>query len=302
MYSKPITDILKRFNVAHHIYADDTQLYVSYDPKAPGDFEAAQLNLANCIAEVKRWMLKNKLKLNDTKTELFIITSPRQINLALRVNLKIGESVIDPSPSIRNLGITFDHHLNMDLQVNSLCRTVNYHLRNISRIRRFIDQDTCAHAVRSLVLSRLDYGNSLLGGISRYNVERLQRLQNRAARLIFCVGRRTSSSPLLRELHWLPVQQRIEFKILLHVYNGVNSLGPTYLSDILSHYNCKRTGLRSSQDKTRLSVPVNRRVIGDSSFSFLGPKLWNALPIFIRIAPNVQSFKKMLKTHLFPKK
>ena len=145
------------------------------------------------------------------------------------------------------IGVTFDPFFKMDQQASSICRIVNFHLRNISRIRRFIDHDTCAHAVRSLVLSCLDYGNSLLGSIFQHNVQRLQKLQNRAARLVFCADKRTSAAPLLRDLHWLPVQQRINFKILLHVYNCVNELGPTYLSDILTSYACGRGGLRSSK-------------------------------------------------------
>jgi hypothetical protein len=300
LYSKPVTAIFRHFNIAYHVYADDTQLYVSYDPKVPGDFDVVQRRLMDCIAEVKVWMLSNKLRLNDTKTEFFIINSPRQLNLVAGVKLKIGGSEIDPSLSIKNLGIIFDPHMNMDLHVNLLCRTVNFHLKNISRIRRFIDQNTCAHAVRSLVLSRLDYGNSLLGGISCSSLKRLQKLQNRAARLVYCVDRRTSAAPLLRDLHWLPVQQRINFKILLHVYNCVNSLGPSYLSDVVSLYQCARAGLRSSKDKTRLAVHVNKRAIGSTAFSHMGPRLWNDLPIFIRTASSVQSFKKLLKTHLFP--
>ena len=219
----------------------------------------------------------------------------------LRGGLKIGESVIEPSSSIRNLGIVFDSCLKMDLHVSSICRTVNYHLRNIARIRRFIDRKTCAHAVRSLVLSRLDYGNSLLAGMSRANVQRFQILQNRAARLIYCVNRRTSASPLLRELHWLPVQQRIDFKTLLHVYNCVQKTAPLYLQEILHTHKPGRIGLRSSRETTRLDVPITKRVIANNAFSVIGPKLWNALPIQVRQAPNVQAFKKQLKTHLFPK-
>jgi hypothetical protein len=300
-YSKPVTEIFKRFNVDYHIYADDTQLYVSYDPKVSGDRDAAQARLTNCIAEVKVWMRQNKLCLNDTKTEFFIISSPWQINSIQRSDLKIGESAIAPSTSIKNLGVHFDSSLKMDLQVSSICRTVNYHLRNISRIRRFIDQNTCAHAVRSLVLSRLDYGNSLLGGISQSNVQRLQKLQNRAARLIYCVDRRTSTSPLLRDLHWLPIQQRIHFKILLHVYNSISKTAPAYLQDLLKIYHPGRAGLRSAHDTMRLVVPATKKGFGDSAFSVMGPKLWNNLPIVIRQSPSVQLFKKSLKTHLFPK-
>ena len=274
---------------------------MSYDPKVPGDREAALARLQNCIAALKAWMLENKLCLNDSKTEYFIVVSERKASSIERSDLKIGDSVIAPSLSVRNLGIVLDPSLKMDLQVASICRTVNFHLRNISRIRKFIDQNTCAHAVRSLVLQRLDYGNSLLGGISQFNVQRLQRLQNRAARLVYCVDRRTSAPPLLRDLHWLPVQERIHFKILLHVYNCVNKVAPSYLQDLLCFYQPGREGLRSSTDSTRLFIPLTRRVIGESAFSVIGPTLWNALPSHIRQAPSVKLFKKVLKTRLFPK-
>ena len=300
-YSKPVTEIIKRFGVAYHIYADDTQLYNSYDPKVPGDKDAALTKLTNCISEVKTWMLENKLRLNDTKTEFFIFSAKYHINSTKRVCMKIGDSVIKPSSSIKNLGIFFDPFLKMDSHVSSLCRTVNFHLRNIARIRRFIDRNTCAHAVRSLVLSRLDYGNSLLGGISVANTQRLQRLQNRAARLIYCVNKRTSAPPLLRELHWLPVQQRIHFKILLHVYNCVQNNAPSYLQDLIHIFKSGRNDLRSSNDILRLDVPIPKRIVGESAFSFIGPKLWNGLPKKIRQAKNVKLFKKQLKTHLFPK-
>ena len=137
----------------------------------------------------------------------------------------------------------FDNNLTMKDHVSLLCRTVNFHLRNLNRIRSYIDRSTCAHAVRSLILSRLDYGNSLLGGLSATDTQRLQKLQNRAARLIYQVSRRTSATPLIRELHWLPVQQRIEFKVLVHVYNCVNGSSPIYLQDLLSFYNSGRKGL-----------------------------------------------------------
>ena len=189
----------------------------------------------------------------------------------------------------------------MEQYVPALCRSNNFHLRNLWRIRRFIDSATCAHAVRSLILSRLDYGNSLLGGLSRANIQRLQRLQNRAARLIFQADRRTSAAPLMRELHWLPVQERIYFKILLHVYNCLQGSSPVYLQDLVHLYTPGHAGLRSSRGTTRLAIPSSKKMYGDRCFSILGPKLWNSIPMYIREAPNVRLFKKLLKTHLFPK-
>ena len=199
--------------------------------------------------------------------------------------------MISPSDTVKNLGIVFDDSLSMKSHVSSLCRSINFHLRKLSRIRPFIDRSTCAHAVRSLILSRLDYGNSLLGGLSATDTQRLQKLQNRAACFIYQVWR-TSATPLIRELYWLPVQQRIEFKILVHVYNCVNGSSPIYLQDLLSFYNSGHQGLRSSKDLTRLAIPVTKRSLSDRSFAVLGPRLWNNLPITLVI--------KLLKTYLFP--
>ena len=111
-----------------------------------------------------------------------------------------------------------DGSLNMSHHVSSLCKTVNFHIRNLWRIRRFITQDACHHAVRGLVLSRLDYANSLMFGARDIDLKRLQRLQNKAARLhvVFACGRDQPSAGLLEELHWLPVKHRISFKMLTY--------------------------------------------------------------------------------------
>ena len=206
--------------------------------------------------------------------------------------LEIVGSVIVSSDTIKKLGIIFDDSLSMKSHVSSLCRSINFHLRNLSMIRPFIDRSTCAHAVRSLILSRIDYGNSLLGGLSVTDIQCLQRLQNRAARPVYQISKRTSAKPLIRELHWLPVQQRIEFQVLVHVHNCVNGSSPIYLQDLLSLYNSGRQGPRSSKDLTRLAIPVTKRSFGDRSFAVLGPRLWNTLPIAWRAASNVQCFKK----------
>ena len=110
--------------------------------------------------------------------------------------------------------------------ISSVCRTVTYHLRNITRICRFIDQSTSNHAVRSLILSRLDYCNGLLSSIPNTQLVGLQCLQNWAARLVFQVRRDTPPDPLLCNLHWLPVKQCIIFKLLLLVYIHHSTIMP----------------------------------------------------------------------------
>ena len=159
------------------------------------------------------------LKLNNDKYKFFVATSSYFKRTMPDVALRISDDVINPSKDIRNLGIMFDDVMSMSIQVTNLARSIIYHLRNITRIRRFMVSDTCSYVVRLLVLSRLDYGNSLLLGANTSHLNRLQRLQNWATKLIF----HDHATPYLNRLHWLPVKERIQSKILVYVFKCLHS-------------------------------------------------------------------------------
>ena len=161
-----------------------------------------------------------------------------------------------------------------------------------------MDYDTAKLAVQALVFSRIDYCNALLLGATEYDLTRLQRLPNRAARLIFLVGRDTPSAPLLRRLHWLPIRKRIEFKILTIVYKCVYAQALEYLQNLIN-FNKPSYATRSSYDTTLLSIPRTRTCTGDKAFQVAGPRLWNSLPVSMRQAKTINAFKSCLKTHLF---
>jgi hypothetical protein len=172
-------------------------------------------------------MSVNKLKLNPTKTEFFIAGTHQGLKkLPHDVVLKLGDDTIKPSTTVRNLGMKFDAHMSMTPHINSLISSVNYHLRNIRRISKFLDQATKNHVVRCFILSRLDYGNSLLYGAKAKDLDRLQSLQNKAAKLIFYAKRLDSPAPLMNKLHWLPIRQRIIFKICMYVYKCLHGNAP----------------------------------------------------------------------------
>ena len=170
---------------------------------------------------------------------------------------------------------------------------------NISRIRKMLTEDACSHAIRSLVLSRLDYCNSLLMDVNVSDIERLQRVQNRAARVIMHAQKYDHATPLLNKLHWLPVKKRIMFKVALMVYKCVHNLAPDYLSSLLHTPQETRYNLRSRVDNTLLHVPRVSSKKGEQSFDFSGPTVWNSLPNNVRSCTSVESFKRNLKTYLF---
>ena len=188
------------------------------------------------------------------------------------------------------------------MNVSSITRSLNFNLRNIGRIRRYIDENTCNHAVRSLILSRLDYSNSLLYGITFKDTKKLQTIQNRAARLIFRANRKEQTSPLLQQLHWLPVTERIRFKLLTLGFKACIGDAPVYLSNLLhDHVHSNNTSfLRSHADKNLLTRNRIYTSYGDKAFANSVPILWNKLPLTLRSACSINTFKSMLKTHLFP--
>ena len=189
IYTLPIGDIVRHHSINYHLYADDIQLYVSFNPKTPGALDSALIKLQICISDIRRWMVVNKLKLNDSKTEFFVAASGHNLRSLPNVQLDVGGTLISPSKTIRNLGVVFDSCMSMSHHISHICSMATFYLRNIAKIRRFIDQSACHNAVRSLVLSRIDYCNGLLSTIPSTKLIRVQRLQNWAARLIFQVSR-----------------------------------------------------------------------------------------------------------------
>ena len=200
---------------------------------------------------------------------------------------------------IKNLGVYFDKNFTMSTQVNHMIRSMYLELRNIAKVRDLIDAQTAARLVVSFVLPRLDYCNSLLAGISAENVQKLQVVQNNAARLILKKRKFDSATPMLRSLHWLPVERRLQYKIALICQKCMYGTAPSYLQGMVKAYTPARQ-LRSSFDTCILVVPRMRlKTVGEKSFSFLAPKVWNSLPQTIRTLNCESTFKSKLKTYLF---
>ena len=218
------------------------------------------------------------------------------------VSLRVGDVSICPTENIRNLGVIFDSHMLFSAHIKNLCCNLTYHLRNISRIRRFLDRDTCHLVIRALILSKIDYGNGLLLGAKKTDVQRLQRIQNWAAKMICQVRKHDHATPCLKELHWLAVENRITFKVLLFVYKCLNQMAPNYISSSIKVHHPARASLRSATDTTRLTVHNTSKLLQSAecrSLFYTAPRMWNNLPIKIRYSATVAIFRKALKTHLF---
>ena len=159
--------IIHKHGLKYHIYADDVQIYTIFDPNCPGDAVCALFHLSCCVKDLQTWMLNNRLKLNQAKTEFFVASSSHHYSSLQHLTLNLDGHEIPSSPSIHNLGVIFDFSTTMAEHITNLSRSINWQLRNLNCIRKFLDTDTCHNIVRTLILSKFDYCNSLLYGIDK---------------------------------------------------------------------------------------------------------------------------------------
>ncbi|KAK5920741.1 hypothetical protein CgunFtcFv8_024517 [Champsocephalus gunnari] len=276
---------------SYHCYADDTQLILFF----PCSQTQVVARISACRADISQWMSAHQLKLNLDKTELLFLPGKDCPTLDLTIN--IGTSIVSPTQTARNLGVILDNKRSFTASIAATTRCCRYTLYNIRRIRPQLSQKATQVLVQALVISRLDYCNSLLAGLPACAIRPLQVIQNAAARLVFNLPKCS-----LRSLHWLPVIARIHFKTMVLAYHAANGSGPSYIQDMFKLYTPARA-LRSASAK-QLAAPSLRGgpkfpSAKTCGFAILAPKWWNELSIEIRIADSLHIFRRRLKTHLF---
>ena len=266
LYVGPLYDITRKHGLRAHFYADDSQLYISFEKStelAPplAKFEA-------CVQDIKQWMKSNYLKLNDDKTEV-LLGNRSAFNTLPRITVSIGDSQIDSEPFVKNLGVVFDSELSMNRFISEKCRSAMYYLRCISRIRKYLDIDSTKSLIQALVASRIDYVNSILICVNKTSLHRVQVIPNSAARLIYRTSFREHITPIRKQLHWLPIESRIEYKILIMCFNCIKGTAHWYLRDLIELKHHSRN-LRNSSNRY-LIVPRTKSRLSEKCFQVKEP-------------------------------
>ena len=297
LYTQPLGAIIRAFEVLYHMYADDAQ---TYDSAVLAKIPSLVERMEKCIHDVNTWMIVNKLKMNNPKTEAMPCSTIQKLS-NLNVNhMHVGGERVEFSKVVTNLGVKIDEDLSMNSQINSIVKRSYYELRKLGQIRDYLDTNSTKVLASSCILSRLDYCNSILAGAPDEMLNKLQMVQNNAARLVLKKSKREHITPLLKELHWLPIKSRIDFKLALLCFKSTKCGGPAYLENLLIPHTSSRP-IRRNYLNTFDIPSINLKTYGGRAFTFTGPSVWNSLPDDLRSAGTLNTFKRNLKTYLFKK-
>ena len=297
IYTLPLGKILMNHSINYHFYANDNQDYLSFKVK---DLDENITKITSCLKDVCTWLLINMLMNNAEKTEFSVHGTPQQLAKLGDISLNIDRVVIRPSSEVCNLGAIFDSGLTMKPHCKAISKVAYHQLHNINTVRPSLTYEAASMAIHAFVSSRLDNCNALLYGLPKVTITPLQRIQNSAARSLTGARRRDHITPVLRDLHWLPISCRIQYKLLMLVHKALHGTGPEYLWELLVMSIPGRDGLRSANHQMTLLEPRTYNATGgERSFQKAAPHLWNALPESLRMTDSLTSFKRSLKTYLY---
>ena len=295
-YTSPISRLVASSGLAQQQYADDTQVYVTL---SQADFSLGINSLQSGLSSLCHWFACNGLAINPDKSDAIIFSTAQRaekLRLLGLTHINVAGNVVPISKHIKILGVTFDSTLSFSEHIQVLSRSCYFHIRALRHVRPFLTEELSNTLACSLVTSRLDYANALLYNTSEANLTKLQSIQNSLARVVMKSPFRSSSLPQIRHLHWLPIRQRIDYKVASLVHSIRETSSPPYLTDMVKNYVPSRS-LRSGE-VNKLDTPRSKLAMTDRAFFIAAPKVWNNLPPSLRTIPSSSIFRSKLKTYL----
>jgi hypothetical protein len=279
LYTAPLLHVIAQHGVDVHQYADDIQLYLSVPPP---DAAVAFDRLGACLVDVEAWLKASRLRLKPSKTQVMWLGSAQLLAKVQLIEIPVLSSQVRVVETARNLGVVIDSQLSMSAQVSAVCRGCYYQLRQLRPLTKCMTKDAIKTLTHAFISSRLDYCNALYYGITDGLISRLQSVQNAAARLVTGLGRRDHVTPVLQQLHWLPIRRRVLFKLMTCVHRSLAGAAPAYLADECNLISDVGSCSLRSTDCQTCVVRRSRNHFGDRCFAVAGPSIWNRLPLHLK--------------------
>ena len=310
LYIKQLQKIAAKYGLSIQLYADDSQLYISFHPSNPNGLHNITERINDCLADIKQWMVENFMKLNESKTELLILGKSLVLQrFNLDIMIQFGSTTIAPTickgDNWKSLGVKLDAALNMERQIDSVKQKCSWTMTNLRSISCYLDHDVKLMLVKQLIISKLDYCNSLYMNVPKKRLNKLKSILNGCVRYIYNLkGWSEDLLPYYKKAHILPIRERIFFKVCLISYKIVYNMAPDYLGELVEmdipNQSSKTTRAKPAEDTLRMKLPkMCRTKASERRFSNYAPETWNSLPLRLRSINNIETFKRMLKNHLF---
>ncbi|MCU7800562.1 MAG: reverse transcriptase family protein [gamma proteobacterium symbiont of Lucinoma myriamae] len=275
------------------IYADDTTMHA-----ADRNCKTVEKRLQNGANGFRTWCSSNKMYINLSKTTQMTIGTRQNLASSQSIELNIEEEIIQAVSKQKLLGIIIDKTLSWDNQIDAVCLNITRRITLLKLLSNYVDKTSLNQYYKSYILPIFDFGCMIWGRCSFSNVNRLVKLQKRAARIILRADFMTPSQTMFDELQWLSFPKRVQYHTSVMIYKALNNQTPEYISELFiktSDAHCRN--LRSA-DNEMLRIPKSRTAYLENSFAISGAKLWNTIPLSIRSLCSLNTFKEAIKRHL----
>ena len=271
-------------------YADDATFHTS---------SKCEKSIANNLQDDGNisitWSRKNKMFVHFDKTFYMLLGTRQRLNNSHQMNIIIDNCQIKQTSEHKLLGIHIDDKLTWTTQINHLCSAILSKISLLKQLSTYVTKDILKKFYQGYILPLIDYGSVTWGSTSSCNLERLSKLQKRAARIILQAEYNTPSKDMFHELGWLSIRERLKYNKAVLTYKALNNLTPEYITTLLKPASeTQNRTLRSSANGT-LAVPRSRTSMFDISFSYSAPRLWNSFPNDVRNASSLHDFKLNVK-------
>ena len=256
-YASTLDEIVDSTRLELNGFADDHSVRRAFKPSKLDHKDELEtiVIIEQSMLEIKSWMDQVRLKMNESKTEFIHFGWPSQLDKCIKTSININGEEIVRANITKYLGAYLDSKLYFKEHIKTKCRAAMLNIYKIRAARKNLTRSACNKLMVSLVLSHLDYANSLLGNLPKTSINKTQLVQNIVARITLGRRKYDSATRCLQKLHWLLIQQRIEFKIISLVHKCIHGNAPPYLQRLIQYTKPTRKGLRSEEGTTRLLVP-----------------------------------------------